>query len=210
MHTLPDLSPTVATGVALLIYLVGLVAAFGVRAWVQLRRTGDAGVRRIRSDEHPLGRAGAVLFLVSLMLTGAGLVAPLLVPGLRLDAPALVVWCGLALALLGLLAVLVSQAAMGASWRVGVDPDERTALVTDGPFAVVRNPIFSAMGVTLAGVGLMVPGVVVLVAVVTFAVGVQLQVRLVEEPYLRRVHGDDYDRYAARVGRFVPGVGRLR
>jgi protein-S-isoprenylcysteine O-methyltransferase Ste14 len=39
-------------------------------------------------------------------------------------------------------------------------------------------------------------------------VAVQLQVRSIEEPYLRRVHGVAYERYAGRVGRFVPGVGR--
>jgi protein-S-isoprenylcysteine O-methyltransferase Ste14 len=39
---------------------------------------------------------------------------------------------------------------------------------------------------------------------------IQIQVRLVEEPYLLRVHGDAYRRYAARTGRFVPGLGRLR
>jgi protein-S-isoprenylcysteine O-methyltransferase Ste14 len=33
----------------------------------------------------------------------------------------------------------------GASWRIGVDPDERTTLVTSGPFAIARNPIFTAM-----------------------------------------------------------------
>ncbi|MET9817324.1 MULTISPECIES: hypothetical protein [unclassified Streptomyces] len=40
---------------------------------------------------------------------------------------------------------------MGASWRVGVDVGERTALITGGPFAYVRNPIFTAMAVTGLG-----------------------------------------------------------
>jgi hypothetical protein len=30
-----------------------------------------------------------------------------------------------------------------------------------------------------------------------------------DEPY-RRVHGEEYRRYAATVGRFVPDLGRLR
>ena len=34
--------------------------------------------------------------------------------------------------------------------------------------------------------------------------------RLVEEPYLHRVHGTAYDRYAARTGRFLPWIGRQR
>jgi protein-S-isoprenylcysteine O-methyltransferase Ste14 len=37
---------------------------------------------------------------------------------------------------------------------------------------------------------------------------VSLQVRL-EEDHLLRLHGGAYQRYAARVGRFLPGVGRL-
>jgi protein-S-isoprenylcysteine O-methyltransferase Ste14 len=44
---------------------------------------------------------------------------------------------------------------------------------------------------------------------VAFLAGLEIQVRLVEEPYLIRVHGDAYRTYAARTGRFVPGVGRL-
>ena len=35
----------------------------------------------------------------------------------------------------------------------------------------------------------------------------QLQVRAVEEPYLRSVHGDAYGTYAAATGRFLPGIG---
>ena len=41
------------------------------------------------------------------------------------------------------------------------------------------------------------------------AAAVQLQVRVVEEPYLLATHGKTYAAYAARVGRFVPGAGRL-
>jgi protein-S-isoprenylcysteine O-methyltransferase Ste14 len=46
-------------------------------------------------------------------------------------------------------------------------------------------------------------------AFLVVVVAVQLQVRLVEEPYLRRLHGETYADYAQRVGRFFPGVGRL-
>lgn len=39
---------------------------------------------------------------------------------------------------------------------------------------------------------------------------VELQVRFVEEPYLLRTHGEGYAKYASRVGRFVPGLWRLK
>ena len=44
---------------------------------------------------------------------------------------------------------------------------------------------------------------------VALVAAVQLQVRVVEEPYLRAVHGAAYDAYAARAGRFLPGIGLL-
>jgi protein-S-isoprenylcysteine O-methyltransferase Ste14 len=116
---------------------------------------------------------------------------------------------GLALSLIGLAALVWSQSSMGDSLRIGVDPTERTALVTDGPFRWVRNPIYSAMLVYVAGVALLVPNAASFVAFGVLALGLDLHVRLVEEPYLAATHGSSYAAYAVRVGRFVPGVGRF-
>jgi protein-S-isoprenylcysteine O-methyltransferase Ste14 len=57
------------------------------------------------------------------------------------------------------------------------------------------------------GVLLMVPTWVSAAALVAMVVAVQLQVRAVEEPHLRAVHGAAYEEYSARTGRFLPGVG---
>lgn len=40
-------------------------------------------------------------------------------------------------------------------------------------------------------------------------VRLHLQVWVVEEPYLRQVHGAAYIAYAASTGRFLPRLGRL-
>jgi protein-S-isoprenylcysteine O-methyltransferase Ste14 len=117
------------------------------------------------------------------------------------------------LPLTGITATLAAQSAMGASWRVGVDAAERTELVTGGLFARVRNPVFTAMTFTAmtftaAGLALMVPTVIPALALMVLVVAIELQVRVVEEPYLSVVHGRAYDAYAARAGRFVPGIGR--
>jgi protein-S-isoprenylcysteine O-methyltransferase Ste14 len=126
-----------------------------------------------------------------------------------LDVDALHV-LGIVLATLGGLSVFAAQLGMGENWRIGVSDEQRTDLVTGGWFSVCRNPIYAAMIVGWTGFGLMVPTWLALAAVVVIAIGLELLVRVVEEPYLIRTHGTEYGAYAARVGRFVPGVGRLR
>ena len=78
----------------------------------------------------------------------------------------------------------------GRSWRIGVDESERTELVTSGPFALVRNPIFSAMVPAFLGLALMLPNVVAMVGFLALVAAVELQVRFVEEPYLLSTHGE--------------------
>lgn len=200
-------TPPSVTAVALTLYVLGLLAAFGARSWLHRRRTGDTGLRAA-APPHPWGRVGAILFMGSLLIALGGLSLTLVLPHWRWELSESVSWAGLLVAVLGLAATLSAQTAMGPSWRIGVDPEEATDLITHGPFAVVRNPIFTAMGIMLTGLTLMVPGLPMLLALLTFCVGAQLQVRLVEEPALLARHGTAYRAYTARVGRFLPGVGK--
>lgn len=197
---------------ALAIYAVFVLLAVGLRALLQWRATGSTGIvvgaARFRGAELLAG----VLFGTAVMLAPAAPIlalADVVEPVEALDTSAANA-TGLALAVLGLGFTLYAQVAMGRSWRIGVDPDERTELVTGGPFALVRNPIFSAMIPTGLGIALMVPSAVAITAFVALVAALELQVRAVEEPHLLRVHGETYRRYAERTGRFVPGVGRLR
>ncbi len=118
--------------------------------------------------------------------------------------------CCSGLGVAGTALTLAAQAAMGTSWRADVDVQVRTELVVDGPFRWVRNPIVTGMAVTAAGLALIVPNVVAVAMLVLFAVSWEMQIRLVEEPYLAHTHGDRYRAYARRTGRFLPGIGRLR
>jgi protein-S-isoprenylcysteine O-methyltransferase Ste14 len=114
------------------------------------------------------------------------------------------------LASLGIATTSVAQFAMGDAWRIGVDPAERTELVIHGPFSLVRNPIYAAMIPSFTGIALLTPNAVTLIGAILLMVALELQTRLIEEPYLSGVHGEQYAVYAARVGRFLPGIGRLR
>ncbi|MBJ7521252.1 MAG: isoprenylcysteine carboxylmethyltransferase family protein [Solirubrobacteraceae bacterium] len=196
---------------ALVLYLVYLALAFGLRSFLQRRRTGSAGFHGVSGRPGSPEWLGGVLFAVA---TLAGLAAPILAL-LGIVTPVEVLeagWSGVlgaALAVVGIACALLAQREMGASWRIGVDSGEQTRLVTGGIFGVVRNPFFAASLAVACGLVLMVPSVVAIGALIALVVAVELQVRVVEEPYLLAAQGETYAAYARRTGRFLPGVGRL-
>lgn len=193
--------------VALVVIALWTILVGGVRTGLHVRAGGDRPIRFADQRGSPQWWArliGTLAFLLLVLAPIAELAG--LLPVVDLGQP--VRLAGLVLALVGIVGILVSQAAMGSSWRADVDPEARTALVTHGPFRWMRNPVFTASSLTSLGVALMVPNVVALAMLVATVVAYQIQVRLVEEPYLERVHGEAYRAYAARTGRFVPWLGR--
>jgi protein-S-isoprenylcysteine O-methyltransferase Ste14 len=190
---------------ALVLDLCVLLVAFGVRTAVQLRATADTGWRIGRP--HGVAELAARIGIVAaLVLLVASLVAGF--AGATADVPPWVGALGVIVCLGAIGLVFVAQLQMGASWRIGVDPEERTALVTAGVYRQVRNPIYTGMVAFAVGQVLVVPSMWSLVAVAVLVVGVELQVRVVEEPYLARVHGTAFAGWCATSGRFLPVLGR--
>jgi protein-S-isoprenylcysteine O-methyltransferase Ste14 len=192
--------------------LVGFaILTLGVRVIVQLRATGETGLVGLRSGAGPSDWLSGILFVGGMAM---GVVSITLVlqdtldPIHALDTTPIHV-AGIALAAAGGLAVFLAQLGMGSSWRIGVSDDQDTDLVTTGWFSLVRNPIYTAMVAGWTGFALIVPTWLSIGAVFVIAAGLELQVRSVEEPYLMRTHGDAYRSYGSRVGRFLPGIGRL-
>jgi protein-S-isoprenylcysteine O-methyltransferase Ste14 len=194
---------------ALGLFLLYLLVVFAGRALLLKRQTGTAGWRGITGRPGSAAWFGGVLFAVALALGLLAPVAGLLGLSNLFNAPVVQAF-GVGLFAAGSVGSVVAQRAMGAAWRVGVAADEQTALVGDGVFARVRNPLLSTLLLSASGLALMVPGVPALAALVLLVVAVELQVRVVEEPHLLALHGDDYRAYAARAGRFLPGIGTIR
>src|SRR5438477_3741731 len=158
-----------------------VVLGLGVRTWLHKRRTGRSPVRRGAGPGGWLAVVGVHSAFV------AGPVAELAVGARRLVNSPWLKGAGLAVTLSAFAAMVWSQASMGESLRIGVDPAERTALVTKGPFAWVRNPIYSAMFAYVAGTAMLVPNPAGIAAAVALVVAEEVQVRRVEEPHLRAV-----------------------
>lgn len=106
-------------------------------------------------------------------------------------------WPGLAA--LAALFALASQAHMGRSWRVGTASGETGPLVTSGPFAWSRNPVFLGQ-IALFWLSVPFGGWPMLVAAVLVTGSAIAQVRQ-EETVMQEVPG--WNVYAQRVPRWL-------
>lgn len=193
--------------------LLFVALGFGWRAWHHRRRFGESGIVLFRSrrwDQHL--RELALLALWALLFAQALAVAtddPTVRTWQMFRLPPIGALVG-ALLMLGAIALMVvAQLDMGASWRVGIDVGARPGLVVGGLYRVSRNPIYAALLVALLGYSVLVPTPLSLALLAGAAIGLRNQTRS-EEAYLLATYGADYAAYAARVGRFLPGIGRLR
>lgn len=193
------------------LYVSWALVAFGLRSFIQWRRTGRSGFNGISGRPGSVEWWGGILFIGALTGGAAGAWWHRSLPQLEaLSTSRLVMWLGVVLFLIASAATTGAQAAMGTSWRIGVDDSDDTNLIIDGPFRLARNPIFTTMLLSSLGLVLIVPNALSVAALITLLIAIQIQVRLVEEPYLRKQHGRKYLAYANSVGRFIPRLGRLR
>ena len=196
---------------ALALCILWFASLFVFRTLAQLKNTGSTGIKGFHGAVGSLPWLAGAFYSVGLVLAPLAPIATLngWTGGALVVTNDVIHALGAIFAVAGIAGALLAQLAMGDSWRVGVDESETTELVTTGLFAWARNPIFSFVLLSLAGLLLLVPNPIALVCGVLIVAGTELQVRAVEEPYLERTHGEDYVSYAARVGRFIPGVGRF-
>jgi protein-S-isoprenylcysteine O-methyltransferase Ste14 len=124
----------------------------------------------------------------------------------RLPAARALRWTASGAAIACFLATRSCWRRMGRSWRMAILPGERTELVTTGPYAVVRHPIY-ALSILLMGCSAAVlPTPTMLAIACVHAFLMVLKARR-EERHLAATHGDHYRDYERRTGGFLP---RLR
>jgi protein-S-isoprenylcysteine O-methyltransferase Ste14 len=95
---------------------------------------------------------------------------------------------------------------LGRQWAMRARLVEDHKLITEGPYAHIRNPIYTGMLGMLIATGLATEHWIALVAaIVIFMIGLMIRVR-VEESLLRSQFGTEFDQYASRVAAVVPGI----
>ena len=119
------------------------------------------------------------------------------------NRPAFLGWIAAIVAIACLLATFACWQRMGKSWRMGIDPKDKTQLVCSGPFAYVRHPIYGLSSLIMICTMIALPSILMMTAGIIHLVLLQWEARR-EEQHLVRLHGEEYLRYAQSTGRFFP------
>jgi protein-S-isoprenylcysteine O-methyltransferase Ste14 len=194
------------------VFVSALVYWAGV--WIQARRVrrhiGRSPNLRPRGTKEKLLWAGWLFVAVVWFVQPFGAGSDRAGLWLRLH-PALVhrptLVLGTLLVVAGYVGTLWCYAAMGDAWRMGINRKEKSALVSRGPYRLVRHPIYLFQISMLAGVALLLPSLLCLVVIMIHLVCVCIKA-LDEESYLLMVHGQAYRDYLSRTGRLWPRFGR--
>lgn len=109
---------------------------------------------------------------------------------------------GLVFGHISLLGIKSAQKQMRLSWRIGIDYENSTKLVTSGLFSVSRNPIYLFLLLGLIGMFLILPNAVTFAIFFAAFLVLHITMRL-EEDFLQKQHGEAYINYKKKVRRLI-------
>lgn len=143
----------------------------------------------------------ALLFFMTLVYSLSHRLYNYLLPVWYLENQFVVI-AGLAIIHVALIWIMIAQFQMSNSWRIGIDEENKTQLVTKGIFSISRNPIFFGMIGTVLGLFLILPNALSFFLTLTSYFIIQIQIRL-EEEFLERQHGEAYKNYKSKTRRLI-------
>lgn len=147
-----------------------------------------------------------VVYLTVRVFTGSARysgIHPLILQQL-FNPPLVISWIGAVLAVLGVAFAVWARINIGSNWSGMPAVKEDHELVTTGPYAYVRHPIYTGMLLAALGTGL--TGVIFGVLVFIFALIIFNWRISVEERLMLQVFPDKYPVYKERTKRLIPFV----
>jgi len=186
--------------------LLAGVMAMRIYFMIRVRQAGE----RVMPDGQAVQREGRVTFaarVIMFFLLLAFLVTYIInvswMAGLSMPFPGWLRWSGFALGLASLVFWTWSQVALGKEWSPQLQLRPEHHLVTSGPYARIRHPIYTAMfgyGISLA---LVTANWVFAVLAVLIIIGLVARVPK-EERMMLDEFKEAYRAYTQRTGRFFP------
>ena len=113
----------------------------------------------------------------------------------------------IALGLVGAAIAVLGVVGLGPALTASPIPREHAPLVTSGVYGLVRSPIYT--GLMTGGLGLLLFGASVWHIGAWVALILLLSAKTRWEERMLMAEHPDYAKYGARVGRFLPGLGRM-
>ena len=191
-----------------MLFLLLLVGVMGMRIYFTLR-VRQAG-ERVMPDRQAIQREGQVTFaarVVLFFLFMAFLVLYVLnvswMGALSIPFPGWLRWLGFFIGLASLAFWTWAQAALGKEWSPQLQLREEHHLVTRGPYARVRHPIYTAMFGYGTSLALVTANWVFLGLAVLVIAGLIARVPK-EEQMMLEEFGEEYKAYIQNTGRFFP------
>lgn len=182
------LTATIASVLWLLFVVVWIVSAFRAKRTVK------------RNHSMFIWRVLIVLVIVLLIKYEKVSVVGALLPSQNL---ALAIF-GLALMVMGIGIAFWARFHLSSNWGMPMSLKENTELVTTGPYAYIRNPIYSGVVLTMVGSGFTLGEWWFLIALVSLLYFIYASVQ--EEKIMMAAFPDTYSAYKARTKMLVPWV----
>jgi len=117
-------------------------------------------------------------------------------------------WTGAALCLLGFALAINARRHLGSNWGMPMSRKERPELVTSGPYARIRHPIYTGLILAMLGSAIAVNVFWVLLLVLAGAYFIYSARR--EEAVMLQLFPEQYAAYKARTGMLAPCPFRRR
>ena len=112
-------------------------------------------------------------------------------------------WLGAAVTIAGLLFAVWAREHLGRNWSRSVTIKQGHELITSGPYAVVRHPIYTGILTGFLGMAIAVSQVRGFVAFALVFLALWLKLRM-EEEWMRSQFGETYTNYARQTAALVP------
>jgi protein-S-isoprenylcysteine O-methyltransferase Ste14 len=186
--------------------LVGGVLIMRMYFALRVRRAGE----RVMPDRQAVEREGRGMFtvrvLMFLLLLGWIALYAINRPWMGKFAvpfPSWLRWVGFALGIASLVFWTWTQVALGKNWSPQLQLREEHHLVTSGPYARIRHPLYTAMFGYGASIALVTANWVFVILTAAMIVAIIARIPR-EERMMIDKFGEEYKVYMKRTGRFFP------
>jgi len=190
-------------------FLILLAALFAMRFYfmIKVRRSGG----RIMPDEGAIKREGwrgvfitrVAVFILLITFLVMYIIGMEWINAFSFHLPDWLRWAGFGLGLFSVAFWTWTQIHLDTQWSAQLQLTKGHHLVTTGPYARIRHPLYSAMFGWATALSLLTANWIVVAMAVLFIAGTMVRIPK-EEQMMIEAFGEEYKSYMQRTGRFFP------